>query len=203
MRVVVGVVAVVALVVAVAEGDSLMTRSKKYKLCTARDINMFVTQLCSGALTRMRVGRHNSHPAPGILTIRIPPRDVRGPVVSPAEIGSSYEFPSYRENLLDTQKYSPSELDAVDAPYLRPVSYWEGQSWNNYKESSAESELPSEYYGNALSPRNKKWWNDQWNAGEAGSAMIGLRRKRTTFGDIRQRCCTDGCYASELQSLCA
>ncbi|MPC86059.1 hypothetical protein E2C01_080871 [Portunus trituberculatus] len=62
MRVVVGVVAVVALVVAVAEGDSLMTRSKKYKLCTARDINMFVTQLCSGALTRMRVGRHNSHP---------------------------------------------------------------------------------------------------------------------------------------------
>ncbi|XP_063876515.1 uncharacterized protein LOC135109226 isoform X2 [Scylla paramamosain] len=183
MRVVVGVVAVVALVVAVAEGDSLMTRSKKYKLCTARDINMFVTQLCSGALTRMRVGRHNSHPAPGILTIRIPPRDVRGPVVSPAEIGSSYEFPSYRENLLDTQKYSPSELDAVDAPYLRPVSYWEGQSWNNYKESSAES--------------------DQWNAGEAGSAMIGLRRKRTTFGDIRQRCCTDGCYASELQSLCA
>ncbi|XP_045130338.1 uncharacterized protein LOC123515613 isoform X3 [Portunus trituberculatus] len=150
MRVVVGVVAVVALVVAVAEGDSLMTRSKKYKLCTARDINMFVTQLCSGALTRMRVGRHNSHPAPGILTIRIPPRGVRGPVVSPAEI-----------------------------------------------------EVPSEYYGNGLTSRSKKWLNDQRNEGEGSSAMIWLRRKRLTFGDIRQKCCTDGCYASELQSLCA
>ena len=61
MRAVVGVVAVVALVVAVAGGDALMTRSKKYKLCTARDINMFVSQLCSGMLTRMRVGRHSSH----------------------------------------------------------------------------------------------------------------------------------------------
>lgn len=207
MRFVVGVVAVAALVVAVVEGgdDSRMTRTKKYKVCTQRDINMLISQLCSGNLPlRRQWGHHKYQPArPGIMTIRVPPRSVRGPVGYPAEIGSSLEFPSFRENL-DSQRNSPSDLDFVnDSPDLRPVSYWEDQDRNDYQDSSVETEVPSEFYANALNPRSKKWWYGQWSAADPNSQMYGHRQKKAlTFGDIRLRCCTDGCYASELQSLC-
>lgn len=200
--VVVGVVAVVVLAVAVVGTEVRLTRAKKYRLCTARDVSMLVAELCSGTIgSPMRGGLHRGAGGNAGIMIRSQPIAIRGR--RRENDGPVFESLPLWENV-NNQKYSRDELDRLNgSPDLIPA--WDMQDTNSYEDLLAEPgwrvEARPDTFLSAL-VRLSRGGERRPGSPLAPGLTHTARDKRQTLSKLRARCCREGCDEAELYTFC-